>query len=157
VTTLATIRRCLPEEADRLTEIAHAAKRHWGYAERHIQGWRDDLTVTPAFVAGHDVHAAVLDGRLLGFYALAARDSHMEMEHFWVDPPWIGRGIGRALFEHGVRRARAVGSRRIEISSDPNARGFYERMGARVTGRVPAPLDGRARYLPRLALDVEES
>ncbi|MCL4530843.1 MAG: hypothetical protein M1485_06230 [Chloroflexi bacterium] len=38
------IRRALPEEADALTEIAIAAKRHWGYPERWIEIWMPSPT-----------------------------------------------------------------------------------------------------------------
>ena len=40
------IRRAQPHEAAALTDIAHRAKRHWGYAEELITLWRDALTVT---------------------------------------------------------------------------------------------------------------
>jgi len=41
------IRRAVPAEAGLLTEIAHAAKRHWGYPENWIRRWKSDLTITP--------------------------------------------------------------------------------------------------------------
>jgi hypothetical protein len=43
--------RAKPQEAEALTEIAHAAKRHWGYPEPWIQNWRDILTMRPEFIA----------------------------------------------------------------------------------------------------------
>jgi hypothetical protein len=33
------------------------------------------------------------------------------------------------LFEHVVTCARELGARRLEWEAEPNARGFYERMG----------------------------
>jgi hypothetical protein len=35
--------RAKPEDAAALTQIAHAAKRHWDYPERWIEAWRDIL------------------------------------------------------------------------------------------------------------------
>jgi hypothetical protein len=46
----------LPSEAAALTEIAFAAKRHWGYPEHWIAHWRSILTVTPEFVATHETY-----------------------------------------------------------------------------------------------------
>jgi hypothetical protein len=40
------------------------------------------------------------------------------------------------------------------IEADPNAEGFYLRMGARRTGEVVYQLDGRERVLPLMALDL---
>lgn len=42
------LRPATPADAAVLTEIAHAAKRHWGYPERWVQLWRAALTITPA-------------------------------------------------------------------------------------------------------------
>jgi GNAT superfamily N-acetyltransferase len=54
----------------------------------------------------------------------------VELEHLWVSPEHIGTGIGRALFDHAVRRAAALGATTLSIEADPNAEGFYRRMGA---------------------------
>ena len=38
------------EDADALTEIAFAAKRHWRYPENWIRQWQEALTITPEYV-----------------------------------------------------------------------------------------------------------
>jgi|SRR5262245_16873441 len=50
--------RAKPDEAEALTEIAFAAKRHWGYPEKWIESWRETLTVTPEFIASHETYVA---------------------------------------------------------------------------------------------------
>ena len=40
------------------------------------------------------------------------------------------------------------------LEADPNAEGFYRRMGARRVGETTYELDGRERILPLLALDM---
>jgi GNAT superfamily N-acetyltransferase len=51
-------------------------------------------------------------------------------------PKRIGRGIGRALFDHAVRRAASLGAGSVRIEADPYAEGFYRRMGARWVGEI---------------------
>jgi GNAT superfamily N-acetyltransferase len=147
-----TIRAAGADEAARLTEIAFAAKRHWGYPERWITGWR--ATLTPAFVAAHPVFAAEGAAGLLGVYALCLDAQTADLEHFWVHPAAMGRGVGRALFGHARAEARRRGARRLRIESDPFAEGFYLRMGARREGAVTYPFDGGVRILPVLVLDL---
>ena len=60
----------------------------------------------------------------------------------------MGRGIGRALFEHAVEQARRLGSHALKIESDPNAEGFYKRMGAHRVGETITAIDGQRRELP---------
>jgi ribosomal protein S18 acetylase RimI-like enzyme len=64
------IHRAKPEDAVALTEIAFAAKRHWGYPEQWIQRWKDVLTIQPEFIARNETYVAFLDGQPVGFYAL---------------------------------------------------------------------------------------
>lgn len=146
--------RSRPDEANRLTRIALRAKRYWGYPEHYISEWRRELTIRPEFVQHHHVYAAVVGTKPVGFYALVDDGERMELEHFWVDPVCMGAGVGKALLRHAVEIATLHGADAIDICSDPNAEGFYEKMGAKRVGRIPAPVAGKERYLPRLTLEL---
>jgi GNAT superfamily N-acetyltransferase len=135
-----------------LSRIAHAAKAHWEYPEVLLRLWQHDLTVTPRFIEEHDVFCARRDGRIAGFYALSRDGSTFELEHLWVDPDDLGRGIGACLFRHAVDRVRECGGDVLRIASDPHAEGFYRRMGARRVDEVASTPAGR--MLPLLDLDV---
>src|ERR1700722_2194738 len=124
----------IPSEADALTEIAMAAKGHWGYPAHWMARWRSVLTVTPAFIATHETYAARTDERILGFSALRPDGAVLHLEDLFVLPSEMGRGVGRALFRHARQRARELGFAFIVVQSDPNAAGFYERMGAERIG-----------------------
>jgi GNAT superfamily N-acetyltransferase len=147
--------RAKPEDADALTEIAHAAKRHWGYPERWIESWRDILTMRPEFIAANVAYSAIAEGRAVGFYLLTTESDGLHLDHLWIAPNAMGRGIGRALFDHAVTQARRLGHRTLQIEADPNAEGFYERMGARRVGEAVTEIEGQRRELPLLLYEVE--
>ena len=148
------IRRATPDESNALTEIAHAAKRHWKYPEKWIELWRPELTITPEFIANNEVYVALVDGEIGGCCALVFSESLAELEHMWIDPQQMGRGVGRALFEHTKQRARDLGSIELELSADPNAEGFYLHMHAERIGEVPADIEGQPRVLPRMRVQL---
>lgn len=149
------IRPARTDEAAALTAIAHAAKRHWGYPEAWIERWRDVLTITPAYIRGHVVFVAVDgDDRPRGFYALVMDGTNAVLDHLWMEPAWMGRGLGRELLVHALATARARGAARLEIDSDPHAEAFYRRMGARRVGEVRADVDGVPRVLPRMEITL---
>lgn len=150
------ISRAGERDAEALTRISFAAKRYWGYPERWIERWRETLTITPEFIRRNEVHAALVEGEPVGFYALTGEGSTLELEHLWVLPERMGAGIGRALFDHAVRRAASLNADLLEIESDPNAEGFYRRMGARRAGEINYSIDGQRRTLPLLVVDVRE-
>jgi GNAT superfamily N-acetyltransferase len=146
--------RARTDDAEALSRVSFAAKRHWGYPESWIERWQESLTITPEFIDHNEVYAAVVGEGVIGFYALSGEGREMELEHLWVMPEYIGTGVGRALFDHAVSRAAASGAEVLGIESDPNAEGFYLRMGARRVGEVSYAMDGQRRALPLLAVDV---
>jgi GNAT superfamily N-acetyltransferase len=149
------ITRAKAEDADALTEIAFAAKRHWGYPERWIERWRDILTMRPEFVAANVAYTAMENDRAVGFYLLTKKSDGLHLDHLWIIPAAMGRGIGRALFEHAAEQARALGFATIKIEADPNAEGFYQRMGARRVGTQVTEIEGERRQLPLLIYQME--
>jgi GNAT superfamily N-acetyltransferase len=149
------IRRANPEEAGVLTEIAHAAKRHWGYPENWIQHWKADLTITPEFISQNEMFVALREEAVVGCCAIVLSESGAELEHMWILPQHIGTGVGRALFLHVKERAANLKVPVLEISADPNAEGFYQRMGATRTGEVHSEIKGQPRVLPRLKIAID--
>lgn len=149
--------RAKPEDAEALTAVAHAAKRHWGYPERWIESWRDTLIIRAESIAARVTYCAMEDARPVGFYALTSENDGMHLDHLWIAPHAMGRGIGRALFEHALGQTKSLGHRTLKVESDPNAEGFYTRMGARRVGVNVTNVDGLRRELPMLLYDLENA
>jgi GNAT superfamily N-acetyltransferase len=141
-------------DAPVLSSIAWAAKAHWGYPSSWMEPWRDQLTITPEFVAANETFAAVLAGQVIAFYALLETTETLHLEHLWVLPERIGQGIGRRLFTHAVERATLRGARSLTIEADPHAEPFYRRLGAVQIGTIPNEIDGHHRELPLLVFDL---
>lgn len=150
------IRRALPDDSERLSEIARTAKAHWGYPEAWLVAWTPLLSITPEYVAHQLVYVGARDHEMVGFYALEPRGERWSLEHFWVDPRWHGRGVGRHMYVHAVDRVRTIRPGVLVIEADPYAAAFYARMGARQTGTVPAPVEGDPdRTLPVFEVEVK--
>ncbi len=147
--------RAKPEDAAVLTEIAHVAKRHWGYPERWIETWREILTMRSEFVVSNTAYCASENSTLIGFYVLTNQSDGLHLDHLWILPNAMRRGIGRALFGHAIEKAKEAGHRIILIESDPNAEGFYKRMGARRIRSNMTSIDGQPRELPLLQYHLE--
>lgn len=142
-------RRARRDEAMLLTALARAAKAGWGYPAALTEAWAATLTVTPSLIERDAFHAAVRGGEAIGFYAIVRKEGRWLLDHFWVSPHCQTQGVGRAMFAHALECGRSLGAGRIVIEADPNAAGFYARMGAREVGSIPAPIEGdAARRLP---------
>jgi GNAT superfamily N-acetyltransferase len=151
--------RATPELAEPLTRIALAAKRYWGYPERWIEIWTPILTFTPEYVEANPTYAALAAGEPVGFYALVLSrgpqgERRAQLDHLWLTPAWIGRGLGRILFEHAVATARSLGAGILDIEAEPYAEPFYSHMGARRTGERLGRVEDQPRVLPLMELDL---
>jgi GNAT superfamily N-acetyltransferase len=130
-----------------------AAKASWGYSPAWLDGWRDQILLTPAQLQTWVVTVALAGPEILGFSALIPGQDVATLEHLWVTPPAMGRGVGRALLRHARVTAARLGAQALLIESDPNAEAFYLRSGAERIGTRAAPLpDNPARVLPQLRL-----
>jgi ribosomal protein S18 acetylase RimI-like enzyme len=143
------IRRAVAADAATLTQLAHRAKAQWGYSPDWLAAWRKDLTLTSAYIENNDAFVTSEQDAPVGMCAIEDHGQSWSLEHVWVDPGYQGRGIGRALVEHALAFARARRPDAVKIAADPNAAGFYARMGGIAAGTQPAPMPGApGRVLP---------
>lgn len=130
-----TIRAATAADGERLREIAVAAKGHWGYPPSRVLEWAAAYDFSAAALASREVLVAVSGGRPVAWAGLLAPvDDVALLDDLWVEPPSMGGGIGRALFQEAVRRAGELGATSVEWETEPNAIGFYERMSGRRLG-----------------------
>jgi len=146
------ITRAKPEQADTLTQIALAAKRHWGYPERWMELWRPQLTFTPEYFAEHESWVAEVDHTPIAFYTLLGKEGSAWLENLWVSPEHIGKGLGKRLFLHALETSRQRGFQNLQLEAEPNAVGFYEKMGMKKIGEHISEIEGEPRILPIMEL-----
>lgn len=97
------------------------------------------LTVGEGDIAdGRVVVAVDAAGQPIGVACVIVDGGVADLDMLFVDPPAIGLGAGRALFDAAADLVRRRGARRMTILADPNAASFYERMGARYLRHAPS-------------------
>jgi len=147
------IRPPRPGELRELSALCLRSKAHWGYDQDFLTACRDELMLTPADLAATRIAVAELRGHIAGVAQIGRIGDDAEILKLFVDPPSIGRGVGRVLFDWCTAEARRIQAGALRIEADPDARPFYERMGARMIGTVPSgSISGRD--LPLLALTL---
>jgi GNAT superfamily N-acetyltransferase len=147
------LRPARPPEADLLSELALRSKGYWDYDQVFLDSCRAELTIRPGEVPGRCIVVAEAAGQILGFYSVDGHPPVGELGNMWVEPEWIGTGVGRRLWQHAMTTAQKAGFIALRIGSDPGAEGFYRAMGAQRIGTTPsASIPGR--MLPLLQIQV---
>jgi ribosomal protein S18 acetylase RimI-like enzyme len=137
-----------PDQAEALSQIALAAKRHWGYPERWIEIWKSQLTFRPEYFEENESWVAETDHAPVAFYTLLEKDGSAWIENLWVSPEFIGKGVGKKLFLHALEVSRQRGYKILQLEADPNAAGFYEKMGMKKVGERLSEVEDQPRALP---------
>lgn len=139
-----TIRAASPDQAAELSDIAFHAKGYWGYDREILERWRTEfLTFTPEFIRDNQVWVAVVDDKVVGFAALKEEESteggaKTILDDLWVRPEYIGRGVGKRLFQHVAAHVSE-----FIFTADPHADNFYYKMGAKKIGEQESTIQGR--------------
>lgn len=147
------IRRARPEEADELRNLAHRAKAYWPYSPEFLEAVEPLLQLDARDVDQHEVWVLEVDDDTAGWHRVTLHRARAELEDLWLEPAYIGSGLGRVLFEHAVAIARSHGSSRLEWDAEPYAEGFYRAMGGEEIGRSPSAAE-EGRTLPRMRLKL---
>lgn len=148
---MTSVRAALPTEAETLTALAIRSKAHWGYDAEFMERAAPDLQVTPAVIEEAKAFVAESGKVIVGFYVLALVDDVPMLRDLWVEPSAIGIGVGARLWAHMLGQARGLGYRAVRIHSEPNAEGFYLKMGARRIGSVESSVV-QGRMLPLMEI-----
>ncbi len=123
------MRDALPSEIDALREL-------YRRSSLSNEGDRASLLAHPESLIWPDLalhecrtRVAVRDRELVGFATTLEVEDVMELEDLFVDPDWMRHGVGRDLVRDAIAIATRRGVRRIEVTANEHALGFYERVG----------------------------
>lgn len=140
-------------ELAELSALQLRSKAYWGYDAAFMAACKEELTLSQEDLSETALAAGEVDGALAGVAQVGSRGSDADLLALFVDPPFMGAGLGRALFDWCVAAARKVSQTQLLIDADPGAAPFYERMGATRIGTVPSgSIPGRE--LPLMSYDL---
>jgi GNAT superfamily N-acetyltransferase len=149
-------RPALATDAANLSRLARRSKAHWGYSDEFMLACEAELTVSSQAMDEGEIYCEVALDRQqpIGFYTLEDLcDAQIELGALFVDPPYIGQGVGRQLIERAKSRAARLGARVLTIQGDPHALAFYRAAGAQLYAeRESGSIAGRMLPLLRIEL-----
>ncbi len=154
------VRDAVDADLAAINDIAFRSKAYWQYSSELMEQFREELswksvqsTATRHLGVAVDTEAGVV----VGFYCVEREPGpdieQGELDALFVDPHYIGLGIGRVLLHEACSVARQWKLTGLFIQSDPNAEQFYLAMGATNIGTRPSGSIA-TRQLPLLRLDI---
>ncbi len=126
------IRRAKQSDKESIWRIHTSAIREvcrQRYTEEQVEGWSSLLKPNSyeEVIETREFFVAEKDGAIVGFGQLNLEKG--EVESVYVSPEKLGCGIGYQLLQTLEQKAIAHGLSKLQLSSNLNAVGFYERAG----------------------------
>lgn len=124
------IRKAVPEDAEAMFVVHKASVQELcakSYSAEHLDSWFDGRTpeiYSPA-LAAEQVWVAEQNGRVVGFVGAEPG----EVTLLFVLPQAAGHGIGRSLFEHGLKVAEGASCGPVTVIATKNSESFYATHG----------------------------
>jgi GNAT superfamily N-acetyltransferase len=157
------VREACASDSIALTDISFMSKQYWNYPNEYFDIWKEELTISPSYIQSNIVYVAEIRGRAIGYASLvegkgefwaghSVVNNGFCLEHIFILPEYIGKGIGSRLIGVIKGRCREMNIDSIFIFSDPNAKGFYEKLGACCLGEVASNIQGRTVPLYELPI-----
>lgn len=155
------VREASTSDSGVLTDISFASKQYWNYPNEYFEIWKDELTISPSYIQNNVVYVAEVRERAIGYVSLVELENEFSagnivvnkgfcLEHIFILPEYIGKGIGSRLIAFLKERCKEMKIDRVSIFSDPNAKGFYDKLGAYYLGEVSSNIEGRTVSLYEL-------
>ena len=96
------IRRAVGSDAEHITEVAYTSKASWGYPESWLDLWEADLKVTPEAIQKNPGWVITESERISGYCRIEREKDVLEIEHMWIHPECMGKGMGKKLLNHAI-------------------------------------------------------
>ncbi|MBF4692369.1 GNAT family N-acetyltransferase [Fusibacter ferrireducens] len=129
-------REAKPDEFLELNELAAQSEAHWGYDEAFLNEFKTFYAMDAEYISENPTYVYLREEQIVAFYSLVLKGRFCELEFFYVRPDLIGQGIGRVLWNHMLKRCSLLKIEVITFVTNPEAKAFYEKMGAIYSGEI---------------------
>jgi len=137
-----------------LTELTIRSKSYWNYSQKQIEAWRSELTVTDAYIFEKSVYKLTKNNTIIAYFSyFELSKSSVKLESLFVEPEYIGQGIGKQLMEDLINRIKNLAYKNVLLDADPNAENFYAKLGFKVIGKRETSI--KNRYLPIMEKQID--
>lgn len=152
------IRRAYVNDSSALTRIAFESKRYWRYPQEYYTVWKDELTVTGEYIQGNEVYVYERRHRIRAFFSMVILTDDSEyqkevvpsglwLDHMFVEPSFIGQGIGSEMMDCAGEVATKLGYSSFYIFADPHSKDFYLKMHCEFLKEFPSSIPKRTTPL----------
>lgn len=134
------------DDLETINSLMHRSKAHWGYDEAFMNKFMQLFQMTSDYLEKNKVRLFFETddspcSTPIGFYSFSLNaEGDYELDNFFIDPSYIGKGFGKSMWHHLVADLKSCGAKKFVLWSDPGAENFYKKMGCAKIGVKKSPM-----------------
>jgi len=129
------IKKARADDLITLNQVLRLSKAYWGYDKSALDRFMEKLGFTIEGIENSQTYLVYAHKKMIGFYGFATdKDGQTELNNFFLHPDFIGKNLGRKLWDLCCATAKNMDIHEFLIWSDPHAEGFYLKMGCKKIG-----------------------
>jgi N-acetylglutamate synthase-like GNAT family acetyltransferase len=138
-----TIAHAEQQDLPTINSLIARSKKHWPYSAEYLEHAIPLLQIDSRYLADNLCWKLVDDHHGIVGFASVVQTPTPVLDHLWIDPEMLCRGLGTLAFQHIRQTASDLHWSEITVLPDPPSEGFYNRLGFVDTGvRVPSRVSG---------------
>jgi GNAT superfamily N-acetyltransferase len=130
------VRASIPADLPVLREIYRRASLSNAGNEAALLAHPEVLLLTDDGIREGRTRVVTAAHHVVGFATTLRAGRVLELEDLFVDPDWMRRGAGHRLVRDVEALAEREHVQRVEVTANPHARAFYEKVGFVHDGEV---------------------
>lgn len=124
-----------------LNSIMEQSKGYWGYDDDFMKKFMGRFGLNAGYISQKNTFVAASNNVDLGWYSFSRlEDGQLELDNFFLHPDYIGKRLGKMMWDQCIMSARNYTVPSFILWSDPHAEGFYEKMGCIKIGERQSPM-----------------
>lgn len=145
-------RRAKASDLAIVNALIRESKGFWGYSELFLDEFMNQWGIKESYIHTNELTLFEKASHLIGLYAFQISNKNIpELDLFFVSKNHIGKGIGKNMWQQAVQYALNQSWNEFQIIADPNAKQFYERMGAKTIGTFES---FPGRFVPVMMMEL---
>jgi streptomycin 6-kinase len=135
------IQNAILSDLQKINNLVRLSKGYWGYDTTFMDKFMEIFGMTAEHFPHNHTFLLMIEAHLAGLYSFfITKEDTLELEYFFLHPDYIGKGLGRQLWEFCCKTARALKKKEFILWSDPNAEEFYTKMGCQKIAEKESPI-----------------
>ncbi|HHU0101942.1 TPA: GNAT family N-acetyltransferase [Legionella pneumophila] len=129
----------------KINALMYRSKSYWGYEREFMDKFMRLFQMTKEYLEKNTVKLFYISeheqcNKSIGFYSFSVSPKEIELDNFFIDPDYIGKGFGKKMWSTMIEDFKLIGVSRFTLWSDPGAEPFYKKMGCIKIGVKKSPM-----------------